>query len=62
MTINEELKKRLNNYSKDELISAILKSAGATAFVVTKCEALYGSKPKQDKKPASKKEAQANDI
>ena len=57
MTINEELKKRLNNYSKDELISAILKSAGATAFVITKCEALYGSKPKQDKKPASKKEA-----
>lgn len=57
MTNREELKKRLNSYSKDELIDAILLSAGATAFVITKCEALYGSKPKQDKKPANKKEA-----
>lgn len=57
MTINEELKKRLNSYSKDELIDVILKSAGATAFVITKLEAVYGTKAAPAKKAASKKEA-----
>ena len=61
MIIKEEIKKRLNTYSKDELIEAILLSAGATAFVLTKCKELNGSKPKQEKKPAPKKEAAAND-
>ena len=42
MTNREELKKRLNSYSKEELIDALLLSAGATAFVIEKCKALYG--------------------
>lgn len=57
MTINEELKKRLSSYSKDELIDVILRSAGATAFVITKLEAVYGVKTAPAKKAASKKEA-----
>ena len=50
MTNREELKKRLNSYSKDELIDALLLSAGATAFVIEKCKALYGIKDAQNKK------------
>ena len=61
MTIKEQQKKRLNNYSKDELIDALLLSNAATVFVLTKCKELNGSKPKQEKKPAPKKEAAAND-
>lgn len=57
MTNREELKKRLNGYSKEELIDALLLSAGATAFVIEKCKALYGVKSDQVKKQASKKEA-----
>lgn len=50
MTNREELKKRLNSYSKDELIDVILISAGATAFVIEKCKALYGVKDAPAKK------------
>ena len=58
MTNREELKKRLNSYSKDELIDALLLSAGATAFVIEKCKALYGVKADPvKKKAATKKEA-----
>lgn len=54
----EELKKELNAYSKDELIEALLKSAAATGFVITKCKALYGVKTDPvKKKAATKKEA-----
>ena len=58
MTNKEELKKRLNNYSKEELLDALLQSAGATAFVIEKCKALYALKDATAKKPA-KKEATA---
>lgn len=61
MTNREQLKKELNNYSKDELIEALLISPMATGFILTKCKQLYGSKPKQDKKPVAKKEAVTND-
>lgn len=57
MTNKEELKKRLNSYSKEELLDALLLSAGATAFVIEKCKALYGVKDAPAKKQASKKEA-----
>lgn len=57
MTNKEELKKRLNSYSKEELLDALLLSAGATAFVIEKCKALYGVKDAPAKKAASKKEA-----
>ena len=57
MTNKEELKKRLNSYSKEELLDALLLSAGATAFVIEKCKALYGVKDAPAKKTASKKEA-----
>lgn len=57
MTNKEELKKRLNGYSKEELLDALLLSAGATAFVIEKCKALYGVKDAPAKKAASKKEA-----
>ena len=50
MTIKEMQKKRLNNYSKDELIEALLLSDAATVFVLQKCKEANGSKPKQDKK------------
>lgn len=60
MTNREQLKKELNNYSKDELIDALLISPMATGFILTKCKQLYGSKPKQDKKPVVKKEAPAD--
>jgi len=50
MTIKEMQKKRLNNYSKDELIEALLLSDAATVFVLTKCKELNGSILKQDKK------------
>ena len=57
MTNKEQLKKELNGYSKDELIDALLMSAAATGFVITKCKALYGVKTDPKKKPtASKKE------
>ena len=56
MNNKEQLKKELSNYSKDELIEALLFSTAATAFVITKCKALYGVKDKPAKKPASKKE------
>ena len=55
MTIKEQQKKELNNYSKDELIEVLLMSAVATGFVISKCKELYGSKQKQAAKP--KKEA-----
>ena len=61
MTIKEQQKKELNAYSKDELIEVLLMSAVATGFVIEKCKHLYGAKPKQDKKPAPKKEALNND-
>lgn len=57
MTSKEQLKKELNNYSKDELIDALLYSFVATGFVIEKCKTLYGVKNTQVKKPASKKEA-----
>lgn len=57
MTNKEELKKRLNSYSKEELLDALLLSAGATAFVIGKCKTLYGVKDAPAKKQASKKEA-----
>lgn len=59
MTNKEQLKKELNTYSKDELIDALLMSAAATGFVITKCKALYGVKtdPNKKKPTASKKEA-----
>lgn len=50
MTNREELKKRLNSYSKEELLDALLLSAGATAFVIGKCKSLYGVKSDQVKK------------
>lgn len=50
MTIKEMQKKRLNNYSKDELIEALLLSDAATVFVLSKCQQLHGSKPKQANK------------
>ena len=56
MTFKEQKKKELNNYSKDELIDALLYSIAATGFVLEKCKKLYGSKQSQAKKPASKKE------
>ena len=55
--LKEKQKKELNSYSKDELIEALLFSLAATGFVLEKCKKLYGSKPSQDKKTASKKEA-----
>lgn len=60
MTIKEQQKKRLNNYSKDELIEALLLSNAATVFVLNKCQQLNGSKPKQEKKAPVKKEAPAD--
>lgn len=57
MTNREELKKRLNTYSKEELLDALLQSAGATAFVIEKCKALYGLKDATAKKPAKKEVA-----
>lgn len=60
MTIKEELKKRLNNYSKEELLDALLLSEGATAFVIEKCKALYGVKAAPVKKPAKNKDKDAD--
>ena len=56
MNNKEQLKKDLSNYSKDELIEALLMSAAATGFVITKCKALYGVKDAPVKK--TKKEDQ----
>lgn len=50
MTSKEVLKKELNAYSKDELIEALLISAAATGFVLSKCKALYGVKDATAKK------------
>ena len=61
MTNREELKKRLNMYSKDELIDALLLSNGATAFVIEKCKTLYGVKAAPVKKAKEVKEVAAND-
>lgn len=60
MTIKEELKKRLNNYSKEELLDALLQSGAATAFVIEKCKALYGVKDAPVKKPAKNKDKDAD--
>ena len=51
MTSKDQLKKELNNYSKDQLIDALLLSTAATGFVLTKCKELYKNKP-QGKKEA----------
>lgn len=58
MTNKEQLKKELSSYSKDEIIEALLISAAATGFVLTKCKALYGVKTAQVKKA---KEVKNND-
>lgn len=58
MTNKEQLKKELSSYSKDEIIEALLISAAATGFVLTKCKALYGAKTAQVKKA---KEVKNND-
>ena len=50
MTNKDQLKKELSNYTKDELIEALLFSAAATGFVITKCKALYGVKDAPAKK------------
>ena len=60
MTNKEQLKKELNNYSKDELIEVLLMSSAATGFVITKCKALYGVKDAPAKKGQKVKDNEKN--
>lgn len=52
MTNRDELRKKLNNYSKEEIIEALLLSNVATGFVLEKCKNIKPNKSEAPKKEA----------